>query len=190
MPRKPNPQLEHRILDAAYDLWVKDGERALTMRAVARAANTTTPTLYERFRDKNDLLSAMRARAQQNLFDAIAPSKSVTEACRIALDFTLAHGHEYELLAKNWAARLSRGEPTPAFDLIKMRLAEQFGGSPDDHFRLALGLVTLYHGASVLLLGDGDNPRTAAAIKEACFAAIDTLVASARKAGSTERTAD
>jgi AcrR family transcriptional regulator len=190
MPRKPNSQLEQRILNAAYDLWVSGGEHALTMRAVAKAAGTTTPTLYERFSDKGDLLLALQARAQQNLFDAISPAGSITEACRIALEFTTTHGHEYELVAKNWAARFSRREPTPAFDLIRTRLAEQFGGSPDDHFQLALGLATLYHGASVLLLGEGIQPRTVAAIKDACLAAIDTLVASAGKSGSGRRAAD
>ena len=87
----------------------------------------------------------------------------------------------YELLAKDWGARLSRKGPTPSFDLIKARLADQLGGSPDDHLQLALGLVTLYHGASMLLLGEGIDPQTATAIKEACLAAIDSLVASAAK---------
>ncbi len=44
MPRKPDARLEGRILDAAYRMWSKRGERALTMRAVARASGTTTPT--------------------------------------------------------------------------------------------------------------------------------------------------
>jgi AcrR family transcriptional regulator len=179
MPKKPNARLEDSILNVAYKLWVGGGEPALTMRAVAKAAGTTTPTLYERFRDKNALLSALQARAQQNLFDAIMPSRSIIEACLIGLEFTIARGHEYELVAKDWAARLSRNEPTPAFDLIKQRLAEQFGGSPEDHFQLALGLVTLYHGASVLLLGKGVHPKIATAIKQACIAAIDSLLASA-----------
>jgi AcrR family transcriptional regulator len=85
------------------------------MRALAKAARTTTPTLYERFQDRNDLLYALRARAQQSLFDAIKPSRSIAEACRLALDFTVAHGHDYELVAKDWAARLSRNEPTPSW---------------------------------------------------------------------------
>jgi AcrR family transcriptional regulator len=34
------------------------------MPALAKAARTSTPTLYERFQDRNDLLSALRARAQ------------------------------------------------------------------------------------------------------------------------------
>ena len=187
MPKKPDSQLENRILNAAYKLWVDSGERALTMRAVARGAATTTPTLYERFRNKADLMSALQARAQQNLFEAIKSARSITEACRIAMEFTVDHGHEYELVARDWAARLSRKDPTPSFDLIKARLADQFGGAPDDHLQLALGLATLYYGASMLLLGEGIHPQMATAIKEACVAAVDSLLANAGKSKSTNR---
>jgi AcrR family transcriptional regulator len=190
MPRKPDSQLEQRIINTAYKLWVNGGEHALTMRAVAKGARTSTPTLYERFKDKSDLLSALRARAQQSLFNAIKPARSIAEACRIALDFTVAHGHEYELVAKDWAVRFSRNEPTPSLDLIKVRLAEQLGGSPSDHSQLALALAMLYHGASMMLVYEGVPLETASAIKEACVAATNSLVASARKVefprGSTD----
>jgi AcrR family transcriptional regulator len=179
MPKKPDAHLEARILKAAFNLWLDGGEQALTMRTVARAAKTTTPTLYQRFRDKNALLAALRARAQQDLYDAVEPSRSIADAFRIAIDFTVTRGHEYELIGKDWAARLSRKEPTPSFDLVKQRLAEQLGGSPADHTQLALGIVALYHGASMLLLGADLDPAVASAIKEACIAATDTLVNSA-----------
>lgn len=188
MPKKPDSQLEDRIINAAYKLWVDGGERSLTVRAVAKAAGTTTPTLYERFRDKGELLVALRGRAQQSLFEAIKPARSLAEACRIALDFTLAHGHEYELIAEDWAARLSRGEPTPSFDLIKERLAEQLGGSPDDNLQLALATATLYHGASMLLLHEGVHPKIIASIKQACISATDALVRDA--AQKSKRAAD
>jgi AcrR family transcriptional regulator len=181
MPKKPDAQLEARILNAAFKLWLDGGEQALTMRAVAKAAKTTTPTLYERFRDKNTLMRTLRARAQQDLYDAVEPSKSIAEAFRIAIDFTVTHGHEYELIGEDWAARLSRKEPTPSFDLMKQRLAEQLGGSAADHSQLALAIVSLYHGASMLLLGGSLDPRLASAIKEACIAATDTLVNSAQR---------
>jgi AcrR family transcriptional regulator len=181
MPRKPDTQLEDRILNAAYKLWAQGGEQALTMRAVAKVARTTTPTLYERFKDKGDLLKAMRERAQRRLFEAIEPTKSVAEACRVALEFTVTHGHEYELLGRGWAARFSRKEPTPSFDLIKMRLAEQAGGAPSEHGQMALALTALYHGASMMLVEEGVPAETARAIKEACVAATDRLVESARK---------
>ena len=190
MPRKPDSALEERILNAAYDLWTEAGEHGLTMRAVAKRAKTTTPTLYERFRDKRDLLSALQARAQRSLFNAIKPTKSIGEAFRAAIEFTADHRHEYELMSQNWAARLSRKEPTPSFDLIKARLAEQFGGHPGDHLSLALGLTALYHGASTLLLGEDVDPQTVSAIKEASMAAVDSLVTGARISKFPSRAAD
>jgi len=71
MPRKLDPRLEGKIIDAAYKIWRKQGEQALTMRRVARAAGTTTPTLYERFSDKSNLLALLRSRSRLNLFSAI-----------------------------------------------------------------------------------------------------------------------
>src|SRR5207249_9688499 len=78
MPRKPDARLEGRILDAAYRMWSKRGERALTMRAVACASGTTTPTLYERFSNKGGLLAPLRRRARLKLFAAIQSSRTPT----------------------------------------------------------------------------------------------------------------
>ena len=69
MPREADPELETRVLAAALKLWNRGGEKAVTMRDVARAAGTTTPTLYERFKNKQDILKALRMQAQQHLFD-------------------------------------------------------------------------------------------------------------------------
>jgi len=71
MPRQPDQEVEGHILDAAYRLWRSRGEKGLTMRAVAREAKTTTPTVYQRFRDKRDILEALRQRAQHKLFLAV-----------------------------------------------------------------------------------------------------------------------
>src|SRR5260370_37054711 len=42
LPRQADPQLEHRILDAACRRWSRAGEKALTMRDVAKRAGQTT----------------------------------------------------------------------------------------------------------------------------------------------------
>ena len=181
MPRKPDGQLEARILNAAYRLWKEQGEHGLTMRAVAKLARTTTPTLYERFNDKNALMIALRGRAQQMLFEMVEPAQSITEACRLALDFTTSHVHEFELAAKDWSLRLSRREPTPTFDLLKERLSRQLGGSPEDHVQLAISLVMLYHGTSMLLLPKQLDSQLASFLKETCVAAVDTLVQDAER---------
>ncbi len=52
MSRKPDADLESRILDAAYKLWSKRGEKALTMRGVAKAAGTTLPRCIRGFGTK------------------------------------------------------------------------------------------------------------------------------------------
>jgi len=189
MPRKPDRELESRILNAAYRLWKEQGEHGLTMRAVAKLARTTTPTLYERFKDKNALMVALRSRAQQMLFDAVQHAKSIAEMCRIALEFTAGHSHEYELVAKDWAVRLAKKDPTPTFDFVKEKLAHQLGGPPNDHVQLALSLTMLYHGTSMFMLSDQLDAETASFLKEACITAVNTLVQEAERK-SRRRAAD
>src|SRR5260370_31066601 len=101
MPRKADARLEGRILDAAYRMWSKRGEHALTMRAVALASGTTTPTLYERFSNKDDLLSLLRRRARLNLFAPIKPSRTSGQICRRVLHSFAAHPSHYRLITED-----------------------------------------------------------------------------------------
>src|SRR5260370_3846038 len=110
MPRKPEARLEGRILDAAYRIWSPRGEHALPMRPVARASRTTTPTLYERFSNKEHLLSLLRRRARLNLFSAIKASRTPAQACRRVLDFFLAHPNDYRPITEDWATAFARKE--------------------------------------------------------------------------------
>src|ERR1700674_3263422 len=89
VPRIADAGLEKRILDAGYLLWSEGGEKALTMRGVALAAGTTTPTVYERFRDKRELINFLRDRARLKMVSAIKSARTPAEACERALDFTL-----------------------------------------------------------------------------------------------------
>jgi AcrR family transcriptional regulator len=176
MPRKADKQLEGRIVDAGYQLWSRGGERALTMRAVALAAKTTTPTLYERFRDKHDLIAFLRVRARARMFSALQPAKSTAEACRLGLEFALTNGNEYLLLTSDWAERFARKEPTPSYDYVKERLAGDLGGMPEDYAQQALSLVALVHGTAILLLGEGAGAAIAEEFKDACLEACEVLI--------------
>ena len=176
MPRKADKQLEGRIVDAAYQLWSKGGEHALTMRAVAIAAKTTTPTLYERFRDKHDLIVFLRERARERMFAALQPANSAVEACRLGLEFTLTNGNEYLLLTSDWAERLGRKEPTPSYQFLTGKLAEDLGGMPADYVQLALALVSLVHGTAILVLGEGVQPHIAKQFKDSCLEACLALI--------------
>ena len=176
MPRKADAGLEGRIVDVAYRLWSDKGEKALTMRAVARAARTTTPTLYERFRDKHDLLEFLRARARRRLFEAIKPAKSAGEACRRALAFISRHGHEYKLLTREWGVQFAQRKPMPAYEFIQDRLAAELGGQSADHARLALELVTLVHGTAMLRPESDEHRGIAEEFQRACLDACDALI--------------
>ena len=79
MPRLPDPELEQRILDAASRLWARGGEKALTMRAVAKAAGTTTPTVYERYRDRDDILRSLRQQTRAELFIALSRARNLRQ---------------------------------------------------------------------------------------------------------------
>lgn len=183
MPRKADKRLEGRIVDAAYQLWSKGGEKAVTMRAVALAAKTTTPTLYERFQDKHDLLAFLRDRARERLYLALQPAKTTVEACRLGLQFTLERGNEYLLLASDWAERLGSKKPTPSYELIKAKLAGDLGGDPKDYSQLALGLIALVHGTAILLLAEGVDEKIAKELKGACLDACKRLIEFGIKSG-------
>ena len=176
MPRKRDAELEGRILEAAYGLWERGGEGALTMRAVARAAKTTTPTVYERFRDKRDLLELLRRHARGKLVEALEPAPNAAETCRCFLEFARSHPNEYRLVTADWAVRLSRKETKPSYELIKRRLANDLGGEPEEHARLALALGELLHGTAIMLLVEGVHERVATELRHACMAACGTLI--------------
>ena len=189
MPRKADAGLEGRIVDVAYRLWSDKGEKALTMRAVAKAARTTTPTLYERFRDKHDLLDFLRERARRRLFAAIQPAKSAGEICRLALAFASRHGHEYRLLSSEWATRFAQQKSMPSYQFLREKLADQLGGKPDDHARLALELIVLVHGTAMLRPESDEHRHIAAEFQNACLEACDALIelAAARSATEAQR---
>jgi len=177
MPRKADERLEGRIVDAAYQLWSKGGEPALTMRAVAKAAKTTTPTLYERFKDKRDLLTFLRERARQRMFQTLKDARTAKEACELGLEFMLANGNEFRLLVSDWATRRGRNEHLPSFDFLKKKLAGDLGGKPEDHEHVALALVALINGAAFMVGTEGVSGELLADLATACREGIRSLIA-------------
>lgn len=179
MPRHPDPQLEQRILDAACRLWGRGGAKSLTMRAVAKTAGTTTPTVYERYRDRDDILRALRQQTRQELFDVLRPCHSLAQCCECYLEFALERSHAYEVLFDGVAQPPSLHEPWPSFNLFRERLAQRLGGTPRDHTRLMLALWSLMHGTAMLII----RGRAAGALRtqmiHACIEAFETIVAAA-----------
>ncbi|MFZ0952152.1 MAG: TetR/AcrR family transcriptional regulator [Candidatus Sulfotelmatobacter sp.] len=181
MPRQADPQLEQRILDAACRLWSRGGEKALTMRGVAKAAGTTTPTLYERYHDRDDILRAVRMRTRTELFAALSRTRSLTQACQRYLEFALEHRHAYEVLFDGFAQPPSLHEPWPSFNLMRLRLAERLGGDPRKYTRLMLSVWSLMHGTAMHLIRGGVAGPLRTQMIHSCLDAVEAIVVEASR---------
>jgi AcrR family transcriptional regulator len=186
LPRQADPQLEQRILEAASRLRARGGEKALTMRAVAKAAGTTTPTVYERYRDRDDILRALRLQTRSELFATLRDSRTLAQACQAYLEFALQHRHAYEVLYDKFAEPPSLHEPWPSFNLLRERLTQRLGGTPRQHTRLMLSLWSLMHGTAMLLIRGGAVGPLRTQMFHACLDAVEAVVAeTARSKGKT-----
>src|SRR5215472_12898796 len=138
MPRRINPELENRILQAARTLWHRGGETALNMRAIAKAAGTNTPAVYRRFRKREDILRALVELYQRELFERLQPCRSLHEMAQVFLKFALERPREYELMMSGLLARMAQGRPN--LDFVIGRATEWFGGARAENEALVYGL--------------------------------------------------
>ena len=187
MPKKRDAAIEPHILNAAYNLLEKGGEAALTMRAVAKAAGTTTPTVYHRFKDKRDLAEAVRRRGIEKVVAFLTPTRTPEETCSRLLEFAVANRNLYRLITADWAVRLGRKDPKPSFDIIKARLAERLGGSPDDHWDLAMALGAIVHGTASVLLAEGVDDAIRDRLRQTCADGCAALIEHAEHARAAVR---
>jgi AcrR family transcriptional regulator len=194
MPRQPDPNLEERVLKAARLLWMRGGEKALTMRAVARAAHTNTPAVYRRFKNRQDIIRALLKQSVSRLGEQFA-SGSLEQMAESYVDYALQHPHEYALFY-TYAHKLSpttvdrRPQPIrdsrPNFGLVERLLAKQLGGAPEDHTQLALALWAELHGTTMLLLSKGIAGHEEA-LREACRRAVKALLNRAAEFSAPKR---
>ena len=174
MPRHINPDLEGRIVAAARKLWHAGGEEALSMRAIARAARTNTPAVYRRFRDREEILRALVASYQAEVFREIEPATSIPDLLDRVLQFGLQHPQEYQLMFSGLLPRVTRARPNVDFAIL--RLSSWLGGTPDDNRELAMALWSLIHGLIMLrtsgTMREEEYPTALAAFRKA----VDILV--------------
>jgi AcrR family transcriptional regulator len=190
VPRRPDPGVEERILNAALRLCQKGGEKALTMRAVARIAHTNTPTVYRRFKNRRDILLGLTQRVRDDLVKTLEPSRSPQETCVKYVQFASTHPYEYwlfqmhisELPQSIRAHKRSALWSTPIVNLIRKQLAEQLGGSSVEHTRLSLGLWALAHGTATLLHSNALPKHRLGELNAAFSAAVDALLSEGRRA--------
>lgn len=175
MPPAADQHLEERILKAARRLWRTRGDEGLTLRAVATAANTTTPTLYKRFRNKEALRLALASRLREELNAELFAASSLEEVCRGYLRYVEANPHEYELLQVYWSHFFALGNPRPLRVWVLTQLAARFGGKPENYALLYDACFLLCHGtATLLVLSDDSHQRKS--MHDACIRACDKLL--------------
>jgi AcrR family transcriptional regulator len=99
MPRakQRTPELRERMLGAALELLSFGGVTALTTRAVAQAAHTSVPAVYELFGDKAGLVREVVFTGFRRLHDRLQqaaessdPRADLIRIARIFREFTLA----------------------------------------------------------------------------------------------------
>ena len=176
MPPISDKHLEERILKAARRLWRTRGESGLTLRAVARAAGTTTPTLYKRFRNKHALRLALAYRLREELNAELFSSQSLEEAHRRYLRYAEDNPHEYELLGISWGHFFSPGSSQPGRAWLLTQLAARFGGTPEQYGPVFDALFLMCHGTATLMTVTDDKAMRES-IRESCINVCDKLIA-------------
>lgn len=160
MPPKFNPDTERKILKAAGRLWRKHGEAGLTLRAVAKEAGTTTPTVYKRFRDKQALRVALAKQFHDQVLEEVLGAETLEESYRRYINFASQHPNEYRLLWDSWTEVFRPERPKPFKSWVMAQLAKRHGGNPQDYSLTFYALTFLTHGAAMLLTVPGDEAAT------------------------------
>jgi len=190
MPRQPDPDLEERILKAADALWKRGGEKALTMRAVARAAHTNTPAVYRRFKDRRALVRGLLRRIAARIRTQFEAGGTVEGMAEAYVEYGLQLPNEYQLFytyARDLSPPKGQGparpirETRPNFAFVEQQLAASLGGRPEDYTQLALAIWATLHGTTTLLLSKSIPEGHEEELRAACRTAIQALLEGAPK---------
>jgi AcrR family transcriptional regulator len=153
LSRTTNPVLTEHIVTAARRLWHKQGEKGLTLRAVARAAGTTTPSVYQRFPAKQDLTIAIANQIRLEIGAAVAGSGTIEKGLARYLQYAKSHKHEYGILNSTAFGQIfGKIKPRPGFEWAQQELVRQHGGKAEDYEATVMAVTCLLHGTASLLL--------------------------------------
>ena len=106
-------ELRSRILDSAMELMAADGAASLSMRRLAADVGFSTMVLYNFFRDKEEIMSALYLRGFEELGEELKAVRRFSDTRR----YIEALGHAYRRFALNRPAcyQLMFGTPVKEF---------------------------------------------------------------------------
>lgn len=119
-PRRRNPRgegarLREEIVRAASTVLEEGGgDEAVTLRAVARVAGITAPSIYAHFADRDEILHAVAGETFAQLAAALRPAlggrrrpvPALLAVCRAYLDFAAEHPNLYRVLFERHRAEV------------------------------------------------------------------------------------
>jgi AcrR family transcriptional regulator len=179
VPRKPDPDLERNIVEAATRLLEKGGLEAVTMREVAKAAETTTPTLYERFADRDALIVAVTNVFRDKLITILDPDDSLELLGRKFMDFCADNPNAVGLLVGRMASNLKSRSQGPVYEMVRKNLMKT-GFSAQDAEEITLATTSTMVGAAMLMCELGANTRAGKDLQHAMIKLLQRVVRSNR----------
>ncbi|HVP42945.1 MAG TPA: helix-turn-helix domain-containing protein [Terriglobales bacterium] len=181
MSRTTNPELTEKIVAAAFRLFHDRGEKGLTLRAVARAAGTTPPSVYQRFPAKQDLVAALGDRARLRLGREVMKAPTLEAAFRNYLAVAQRYPQLYRLVfGPNLRRVLEAATRRPLLEWFQQQFKRRLGGTPAEQENRAYGAFLLLHGtASILQYAPGG--QLADEIRARCLLACDALLRDGRR---------
>ncbi len=159
MPRKADPNLENVIVTAATRLLDKHGLEAVTMRDVAAAAGTTTPTLYERFVDRDALLVGILDHCAYEMAARMQITRNLHSMCEVFLDYFIEYPNRIHLIHTVWPQTVSTERKRPTYDLAVERLKKQHGHSHKQAEDIAQALMAILLGTAMMMVGAGTKTK-------------------------------
>jgi AcrR family transcriptional regulator len=161
MPRKADPNLEKVIVNAATRILDKRGIEAVTMRDVAQAAGTTTPTLYERFVDRDALLVAVLDHTAYEMVARMEVTRNVQAMCEEFLDYCVELPNRLDLVHKVWPRTVDADRKRPTYDLAVERLIKQHGHTKKNAEEIAQSIMAVLLGSALMMVGAGTKTKFA-----------------------------
>jgi AcrR family transcriptional regulator len=200
-PKQRTPELRDRVLSSALELLASDGVAGFTARGVARAAQTSTPAVYELFGDKRGLVRELYFagfRALHARLGTLADSGDARADLVATLVLYRAFIRENPVLAEVMLSRpfsdfdpsedeLEASGAVRALIVERVRRCVEVGVLHGDETDLAHAIVALVQGLAL-----AENARrlgtSAKSIERRWELAVDALLAGLAPGGGSGRT--
>ena len=171
--------VREKILDAARELFARDGVDTVTMRAIAERIEYSPPVIYSHFADKHALIQELCYRDFRALAQAFGhigriedPIERLRRLARAYIDFALEHAQQYRFLFMTRKdaddlsaahAAVQRNPEEDAYRFLRDTVAEGIGsGSFRPEYRDVEELTQILwgsvHGILSLQIAKGNDP--------------------------------